>query len=293
MQLELVLTAADRNPDALVRKRIRINGVPRRAADVVGQVNAVLFGSPDIEIIHGSPSLRRRYMDITLSQFDRQYLRSLQRYNKVLQQRNHLLKLIGERRADADQLDFWNRELLEHGAYIIRQRRSMVDELNTFGRTIHREISAGEGLHINYLPSAAGDFAAMLDDARGQEIARGMTLVGPHRDDLEFMVDDANVGIYGSRGQQRTAALSLRLAEAKLLHSKTGEEPVILLDDVLSELDDSRRHRLLSSVTAYRQVLITTTDTDTFEPDFIAQCTLLRVSGGEIAPSQNQGDITT
>lgn len=291
--MELVLTAADQTPAALVRKRIRINGVPRRAVDVVGQVNSVLFGSPDIEIIHGSPLLRRRYMDITNSQFDRQYLRSLQRYTKVLQQRNHLLKLIGERRAAADQLDFWDHELLENGAYIMQQRSSTVEELNTFARTIHEEISSGERLQVNYLPSAGGDFAALLEDARGQDIARGMTLVGPHRDDLEFMVDDSNVGIYGSRGQQRTTALSLRLAEAKLLHSKTGEQPVILLDDVLSELDDSRRSQLLSSVTAYRQVLITATDTDTFEPDFISQCTLLRVSAGEIAPSQRQGDVTT
>jgi DNA replication and repair protein RecF len=284
VQVELVLTAADHTPEALVRKRIRINGVPRRAIDVVGQVNAVLFGSPDIEIICGSPSLRRRYLDITNSQFDRQYLRSLQRYNKVLQQRNHLLKLIGEQRAAADQLEFWNRELLEHGSYITEQRRSMIDELNSFSQAIHQEISSGEWLQINYLPSASGDFATMLEDVKRQEIARGMTLVGPHRDDLEFVVNDANVGIYGSRGQQRTTALSLRLAESRLLHSKTGEEPVIMLDDVLSELDESRRLQLLSSVTAYRQVLITTTDIDAFEADFISKCTLLRVSGGQIMP---------
>ena len=285
LQVELVLTAAERSPETLVQKRIKINGVPRRAIDVVGQLNVVLFSPTDIDLIGGAPSLRRRYLDITVSQFNHKYLRSLQRYNKVIQQRNHLLKLIAERRAYADQLDFWDQELLEHGGYIATQRFEAVSDLNLLSQPIHHGISSGENLQVNYLPSAVEDFSQGLKRIRQEEIARGMSLMGPHRDDLKFIVNDSDIGVYGSRGQQRTVALSLRLAEARLLQSKTGEEPVMLLDDVLSELDATRRHRLLSSVSSYQQVLITTTDLDHFDPDFLSKATLFHVSSGNINPA--------
>jgi DNA replication and repair protein RecF len=284
--VELVLTTTNHSPETLVQKRIKINGVPRRAIDVIGQLNVVLFSPADIDLIGGAPSLRRRYLDITISQFNHKYLRSLQRYNKVLQQRNHLLKLIAEHRANVDQLDFWDKELLEHGGYIAEQRLSAVSDLNVLSQPIHREISSGENLQINYVPSAIEDFPEGLKRIRQEEIARGMSLMGPHRDDLKFIVNDSDIGIYGSRGQQRTVALSLRLAETRLLQSKTGEEPVMLLDDVLSELDATRRHHLLSSISSYQQVLITTTDLDHFDPDFLDQATLLRVSSGNITPMQ-------
>jgi len=286
LQVELVLTTTNHSPETLAQKRIKINGVPRRAIDVIGQLNVVLFSPADIDLIGGAPSLRRRYLDITISQFNHKYLRSLQRYNKVLQQRNHLLKLIAEHRANADQLDFWDKELLEHGGYIAEQRLSAVSDLNVLSQPIHHEISSGENLQINYMPSASEDFSEGLKRIRQEEIARGMSLMGPHRDDLKFIVNDSDIGIYGSRGQQRTVALSLRLAETRLLQSKTGEEPVMLLDDVLSELDATRRHHLLSSVSSYQQVLITTTDLDHFDPDFLDQATLLRVSSGNITPMQ-------
>jgi DNA replication and repair protein RecF len=289
LQVELVLTTTNHSPETLVQKRIKINGVPRRAIDVIGQLNVVLFSPADIDLIGGAPSLRRRYLDITVSQFNHRYLRSLQRYNKVLQQRNHLLKLIAEHHANVDQLDFWDKELLEHGGYIAEQRLSAISDLNVLSQPIHHEISSGENLQINYVPSASEDFSEGLKRIRQEEIARGMSLMGPHRDDLKFMVNDSDIGIYGSRGQQRTVALSLRLAETRLLQSKTGEEPVMLLDDVLSELDATRRHHLLSSVSLYQQVLITTTDLDHFDPDFLSQSALFLVSWGNIAPKQHPG----
>jgi len=269
-----------------VQKRIRINGIPRRAIDLVGQVNVVIFSSQDIELIGGSPSLRRRYLDLTHCQIDPRYLRSLQRYNKVLLQRNHLLRLIQERRAEANQLDFWDRELVENGCYLVVQRQLMVAELNDLVQPIHHQLTAGgEQLKISYIPSVGkGDFMDRLIEVRKREIAQGMTLVGPHRDDLGFFVHGIDMNVFGSRGQQRTIALSLKLAEARFLHSKIGEHPILLLDDVLSELDSTRRHQLLESISSYEQVVITATDLDRFAPGFLAQAALFQVSEGRIEP---------
>jgi len=284
LRLEIALTGAYHSPEEArhVQKRIRINGVPRRAIDLVGQVNVVIFGSQDIDLIGGAPSLRRRYLDLTNCQVDSQYLRALQQYNKVLLQRNHLLRLIGEQRAEEGQLDFWDRELVENGSYLMRQRQIMVAEVNDLAQPIHHEISSGESLKITYLPSVTGDFHERLKDARKKETAQGMSLVGPHRDDLAFLVNGVDMNIYGSRGQQRTVALSLKLAEASFMRSKIADYPVLLLDDVLSELDMMRRHHLLEAIASYQQVVITTTDFDRFDPGFLAEAALFRVSAGRI-----------
>lgn len=289
LHLEIALKAAYPGPESHVQKRIKVNGVPRRAIDLIGQVNVVLFSSQDIDLIGSAPSLRRRYLDMTSSQVNSGYLRALQRYNKVLLQRNHLLKLIGERRDDGSQLDFWDQELLEHGSYIIEQRQLMVAELNDLAQPIHRQLTAKrEELRILYLPSVdAIDFRDRLGEVRKKEIAQGMSLVGPHRDDLAFMVGDVNMNIYSSRGQQRTIALSLKLAEVQFMCTKTADEPILLLDDVLSELDEARRHHLLESVASYQQVMITTTDLDHFDPGFLSKAALFRVSDGGIKTLQN------
>lgn len=286
IQIEIALRAAHPGPEAHVQKRIRVNGVPRRAIDLVGQVNVVLFSCQDIDLIGGAPSSRRRYLDMTSSQINPRYLRTLQRYNKVLLQRNHLLKLVGERRADGNQLDFWDQELLEHGSYIIAQRQLLVAELNDLAQPIHQQLTAEqEKLRVAYLPSTGvTDFGDKLRDVREKEIAQGMSLIGPHRDDLAFFIGDVNMNVYSSRGQQRTIALSLKLAEARLMLSNTGDEPILLLDDMLSELDSIRRHQVLESVASYQQVVITNTDLDHFDPGFLAEATLFRVSGGSIDP---------
>ncbi|MEA1959487.1 MAG: DNA replication/repair protein RecF, partial [Chloroflexota bacterium] len=284
LRVEIALSNYSPSSEGQIQKRIKVNGVPRRAFDLIGQVSMVMFTSQDIELIDGSPSRRRRYLDIAISQVDRRYLRALQRYNKVLAQRNQLLKLIAERRADEGQLGFWNGELVEHGSYIIEQRRAMIDELNGLAPPIHSGISGGESLKIDYMPSVdAGGFRERLREIRSRELAQRMSLIGPHRDDLAFMVNDADMNPYGSRGQQRTVALSLKLAEAAYLRAKIGDEPVILFDDVLSELDSARRHRLMEAASAYRQVIITTTDIDYFEPEFLANATRFRVSAGTVA----------
>jgi len=282
-----------------VQKRIRINGTAKRAIDLIGQINVVPFSAQDINIIAGEPALRRRYLDITNSQIDRHYLRQLQRYQRILWQRNRLLRLIADNRASPDELLYWDQELVQTGAYITVQREHMVTELTRLAQVIHDELSGGQGiLSLAYHRSidkkkGAGDsrleeistvFFQALQTARVKEINQGMSLIGPHRDELRFSTDDVDLGIYGSRGQQRTAALSLKLAEARFMLGKTGEQPILLLDDVLSELDAQRRSHLLHSVAEYQQVLITATDLDYFDPNFLKQAELFMVSKGCVEP---------
>ncbi|MFC2058975.1 DNA replication/repair protein RecF [Chloroflexota bacterium] len=282
---------------AHVQKRIRVNGVPRRAVDLIGQLNVVMFSAEDIDLIIGEPVLRRRYLDITNSQVDHHYLRQLQRYNRVLWQRNHLLRMIAEKHARPEELSFWDKELVESGAYLVAQRKHLVESLNHIIQTIHHGLSDGReelclvyrgsiGKEINglQLEQLAEFFERALHISRDKEIARGISLVGPHRDDLLFLINGVDAGVYGSRGQQRTIALSLKLAEAGFIKDRVGENPVLLLDDVLSELDARRRYQVLHSVTGYEQVLLTATDVDIFEPDFLAQAALFRLAQGQIEP---------
>ncbi len=258
----------------------------------MGQVNVVIFSAQDIDLITGAPALCRRYLDLVNSQIDSRYLRSLQRYHKVLIQRNHLLRLLQERQAQPEQLEFWDSELVESGSYLIMQRQHLVRVLNELAQEIHRELSGStERLEIVYLPSISGaedlveiesNFRQTLHQTRRRETSQGMTLAGPHRDNLQFRINEADMSRYGSRGQQRTVVLALKLAEAKYMHSQVDDPPILLLDDVLSELDRSRRQHLLKSIVPFQQVLITTTELDYFEPSFLAQAALFQVRQGNI-----------
>jgi len=275
-----------------VRKRIRVNDIARRAIDLVGQVNAVIFSAQDIELLSGTPLLCRRYLDLVNSQTDSHYLRSLQRYQRVLQQRNHLLRLLQEHQAQPEQLEFWDNELVKNGSYLIKQRQHLVIVLNDLVEKIHWELSGGkETLKIVYLPSIGREkdvaeteshFRQVLYQTRRREIGQGVTLAGPHRDNLQFQVNENDMSIYGSRGQQRTVALSLKLAVAQYIHSRVDDTPILLLDDVLSELDHIRRKHLLEFILPFQQVLFTATDLDHFEPSFLDQAALFRVKQGTI-----------
>lgn len=292
LELEVSLSLSEHG----VQKRIRVNGIPRRASDLVGRLKVVIFSPEDIELVYGSPSLRRRYLDITCSQMDGRYLRALQRYNKVLAQRNSLLRLIAEGRAQKDELGFWSKELISNGAYLVEQRRGLVAALGELARSIHSDLTqAQELLEVHYLPSLSlapgtnrtdieAAFAGALESGLEKEIAQGVTLAGPHRDDASFIVNSLDVGSFGSRGQQRTVALALKLAESSFMRSQAGEPPLLLLDDVLSELDSRRRAQLLGALRGDEQVLITTTDLDHFLPDFLAKASLFRVANGQIEP---------
>jgi len=292
-------------------KVVRVNGVAKRLGDAVGQLNAVLFTAHDMDVISGPPSLRRRYLDITISQVDSGYLRALQRYAKVLLQRNHLLKRVQEGTAGRDELGFWNQELVREGSYIVRARALAVGSLGPLARTAHAALTEGrEKLALVYQPQLGGAvdgpqaaslsqdelaaaFAQVLGRWSQREIGAGATLLGPHRDELVFHLDDASAAAFASRAQQRTIALALRLAEASYLRQRRGESPVLLLDDVLSELDSQRRARVLAAIADYEQVLVTATDLDRFSADFLAGAALFQVAGDSVQPMAEARGVET
>ncbi|MEJ2210817.1 MAG: DNA replication/repair protein RecF [Anaerolineae bacterium] len=295
LSIEITLVRYENNDDRY-RKQIQINGVSRRAMDLLGQLNVVIFLPQDIDLVSGSPGGRRRYLDVTLCQVAPAYCRSLSRYNQVLSQRNALLRDLREQGGGgAEQLAFWDEQLVEHGTRLIAGRREALEGLGVLARGVHRELTAGEEqLQVSYEPSldVAGceteaqieaAFRRQLASLRRRETAAGMTLVGPHRDDVRFGVDGVDAGVYGSRGQQRTIALALKLAEVEFMNRRTGEQPVLLLDDVLSELDAHRRAFLMHALeNGPQQSILTTTDLHALPAAFLRRCTLWRVEMGRL-----------
>lgn len=277
-----------------VRKEIRVNRVRRTAANLVGTVGAVLFNAEDIDLVQGAPAGRRRYLDILISQGNPIYLKALQRYTQVVRQRNRLLRLLREGRAQEAELEFWNDRLVQEGAWLSWQRAEAIKLLATFSAAHHRELgSPGEILQVQHLPSVpVGDgveatesgFREALSAQRARELATGNTAVGPHRDDFKLLVDGIHMGTFASRGQARTLALTLRLAEASYLSEVRQDEPLVLLDDVLSEMDEDRRIRVLEKVAGYGQSLITTTDLEVVRGIVGEGATYLRVEAGEAGP---------
>jgi len=280
---------------------VRIDRRVVRALDLVGQLRVVLFTPADLTLADGPPAERRRYLDITLSQLDPHYVRTLAHYQKLLQQRNSLLRAWRERRrpprAVDEELAYWDQELAAAGGYLLAERLRAMRDLNAIVGPLFQAISGGDApLTIAYLPACdlegAHDSGALalrlgaaLGAARPDELARGQTLVGPHRDDLAFTVGAVNLGRYGSRGQQRSVTLTLKLGEATLMRQRSGEAPVLLLDDVLSELDATRRAHLLEAIRQpEQQTLLSATDLSDFTPAFLAAITRLRVEDGRVYP---------
>lgn len=314
-----ILVLRDAPPDSEVvttpgaaRKRVKVNGVARRAIDLIGKINVVLFSPEDLDLINGAPALRRRYLDGTLSQVDTRYLRQWQDYAKVVSQRNGFLRTVRERRREGrgrepgqDEMAVWNEELVRSGTYLIRRRREALQSLNERAANLHAHLTGlvspllqnpATGFELVYQPSfdlqdaedeaaIAARFAERLAAVRSQEMQRGVSLAGPHRDDFIFTVERASLGTYGSRGQQRTAVLALKLAEVGWMEAQTGDRPILLLDDILSELDISRRQYVLETVQSRAdQVLITTTDLALFgdEAHLREVATLYRVESGRV-----------
>ncbi|MGE3074920.1 MAG: DNA replication/repair protein RecF [Dehalococcoidia bacterium] len=278
LQIELAVVGRSTDPSHRAGKRVRVNGVPRKASDAVGQLCAVLFTTLDIEIVAGPPLMRRRYLDMMISQVDRGYLRAMQKYSKVLQQRNSLLKRIQNREANAHELNFWDQELAHAGGLIFWARAEALGHVVPQAMMQMERLTDGlESLQLTYRPSLGGLDAtdSPIDDSewtarmlkalqnlRSREINAGATLVGPHRDDIQVEIDDMPADSFASRAQQRTAALSMRLAEASYLRRALGDDPVVLLDDVLSELDARRRKGVLEYIDTFQQTLVTTADPD-------------------------------
>ena len=247
-------------------KGIAVNGIPiRKAGELFGILNLVVFSPEDLNIIKDGPAGRRRFMDMELSQLDSIYLHNLTKYHKILQQRNKLLKDIHYRPDLEATLPIWDEQLVFYGTKIIQRRQEFLKELNDMVRDLHQNISGNrETLQLVYEPSAtAEDFAARMEEARVKDLKMGMTSYGPHRDDISFLINETDIRKYGSQGQQRTSALSLKLAEIELVKQLIHDTPVLLLDDVLSELDSNRQNYLLNSIHDI-QTIITCTGLDEF-----------------------------
>lgn len=250
-------------------KGIAINGIPiKKASELFGIVNIVFFSPEDLNIIKNGPSERRRFIDSELCQLDKLYLHDLSNYNKIINQRNKLLKDLCfsyENNQLKDTLDIWDIQLVQFGTRIIKRREQFIEDLNKIICKIHEKISGyKEDLIIKYEPCVKeSDFSVNLEKSRDKDIRFKMTSVGPHRDDLCFLINGVDIRKFGSQGQQRTSALSLKLSEIEIVKKTINDVPILLLDDVLSELDSNRQNYLLNSIGDI-QTLITCTGLDEF-----------------------------
>ena len=299
-----------------LNKDIRVNGVPRRVMDLVGQVNVVMFLPQDLVLIEGPPAERRRYMNVTLCQTDTDYCTALNTFEKVLSQRNALLKRIAEGDAKPDQLDYWDEQITASGGTVMAGRQHLLRELEVKARKIHYELSGGtEDLELHYHPGfeatannsgqlsfdvlgldlnrqfsaeeITAQYTEKLTGLRNEEIARGITLIGPQRDELRLIVNGRDLGLYGSRGQARTGVMALKLAELEWMRDVVGEWPILLLDEVIAELDANRRAYLLGRIDDVSQALLTTTEPDIFTEEFLQKATRWHVNQGQIVIVEN------
>ncbi len=279
-----------------IRRDIRVNGSRRTTPQLVGLVNSVLFSANDIDLVYGPPSGRRRFMDIMISQADPLYFRSLQRYTRVVQQRNRLLKALQDHRANDDELEFWDQELVQYGTLIVQRRNQAMADLYVLAKERHLDLTeSSEELLLEYkpnvtLPESRDDddisrqFAAALAKSNARDRSTGATGVGPHRDDVAMTANGVDMITYASRGQARTAALSMKLAEAEFLTAAKGEKPLALLDDVLSELDWDRRRKTLEKAADYQQVVMTTADRGVLDDFSGVHATFYEVQAGTVRP---------
>ncbi|MBL7062870.1 MAG: DNA replication/repair protein RecF [Anaerolineae bacterium] len=307
------------NGTVRLQKTIRVDRARKRRADLAGRLNVVLFMPQDVELVAGPPAGRRRYLDDTLCQVDGAYCAALERYNEALRQRNAALRHLRDEKGDPAQLTPFEEVLAREGVVVANGRRELVAALSQRAGCIHQQLTGGaEWLRLEYHPNfdpaappalkyqmglglqpyqgpplevgAEGlvvAFRQALLARRADEIARGTTLTGPHRDEIRFVAGspaqgthEVDLGTYGSRGQQRTAVLALKLAELTFLRERTGEAPVLLLDEVLAELDAARRRYFLGQVDSVEQALLTATDPGMFDTEFRERAVMMEVQGG-------------
>ena len=276
----------------------------RRLTDLMGHVNVVVFAPDDLQLVKGAPALRRRFLDIEIAQVSPSYRHHFARYQRVLRQRNNLLRTIQGGHADAGLLEPWDVQLVQDGSRIVVKRAQTVRRLSEWSRRMHEAISGGrEALHLVYrpffasesedpadwweeIPSVEEAFREALASCRREEIARGGTLVGPQRDDVAFLAGDVDLRYFGSQGQQRTAVLSCKLAELEFMKEEAGEYPILLLDDVMSELDDGRRAHFLGTVTGRINTFITTTNLRSFTGDILREASVFSIRAGTVTCEQ-------
>ena len=303
------------NPSApRFRKEVLMDGVKSKVSDLYGQFNVVSFLPQMSRIIEGSPLDRREYLDQVLCQVEPGYARHLVDFNKALQQRNALLKMLGESGGDVRQLEVWDEVIARHGAELMRARIHVLNELEYAARPIHQKLTDGaEILRLVYqpayepLPAPKGQmllvssqldrtglkveelesgYKTVLRANHSEDINRGMTMLGPQRDEIRFLSNKIDLGDFGSRGQSRTALLSLKFAEVEWMHARTGEWPVLLLDEIMAELDPKRRRDLIDVVGQVEQALLTSTDPEMFTADFVSKHEIWQVEDGMVFKNQ-------
>jgi DNA replication and repair protein RecF len=310
-QMEVrIIREQTRNGVDRSRKEVLLDGAKKKAGEVAGQFQAVLFLPQMLQIVEGTPRHRRRYLDLALTQVQPGYGEALSEYENILTQRNALLKQLSENGGDANQLDFWDERLSLRAAQLLFARFKALQELDSLAGGLHHELTRGaEVLRLNYIPTydpiptpakqrtliqeptdrsgidegkLGSGFLKALKNSRGEDIARGSTSLGPHRDELRFLGNGVDLGSYGSRGQVRTTLLTLKLAELEWMETRSGFRPVLLLDEVLAELDEARRADLLARLGGNQQVLLTTTDFNLFTPDFLEKAERWEIEEGRL-----------
>ena len=266
-------------------KFIKINGAPKKISDLIGTINSVLFTVDDLKLIFGQPSTRRRYLDILLSQTNVEYFKTLQSYQKSNTQRNHLLKAIREGRGQISELEFWTAEIATKGSYIIKKRQVALHSLSELAHSFHKKLSSeSENLFCEYASTSQttlnddesfikDSIIEKLDQSISKDISHGSTSIGPHRDDIKIKLNDIDAIEHASRGQARTAVLSLKLAEADYLKTLRNTEPILLMDDLLSELDVNRKELIMDHISNYEQCIATTA-----EPNLVAELKLSNIN---------------
>ncbi|MEN6524079.1 MAG: DNA replication and repair protein RecF [Anaerolineaceae bacterium] len=307
-----VIKEVNGNGGLRTRKEILLNNIKRSAHESIGFFNSVLLLPQMMRILEGGPEERRRYLNLMISQAIPGYAQALSEYNQAVTQRNALLKQLGEKGGDDEQLLFWDEIVAKRGAQIMHDRIATIDEVELLASRIHQQLTRNEEvLRLVYQPAyepaaqqqnqaalpmqvdvkrdsfsqvdIMNGFLARLKSIRREEIFRGTTTIGPHRDEMRVLSNRVDLSDFGSRGQVRTALLSLKLAEVQWLKEKCGSWPVLLLDETLAELDQNRRHDLLSFLENSEQAILTTADRSQFREDFIHPNTIWNIQGGRVS----------
>lgn len=273
-------------------RRFKVNGVAQtRVSDVLGKISVVLFTPEDIALVKGAASVRRTFLDMELSQLNTEYLHALQHYRRVLRQRNELLRL---RSASGDQLDAWDVQLHLHGSILIKQRADFLADLAVHAREVYGAITNGEELSLAYKPDILeGDsFADTLTKCRASDVKRGVSTRGPHRDDIELQITERGARTFGSQGQQKSAALAIKLAHLDLITRTIGEPPILLLDEVLAELDSQRATALFQALPSNVQCLVTTATQSPESARTWKKASFFRIEQGEMSTVSVEADAS-
>jgi len=319
LEARIILEKNGENGNAKLRKEILLDGVKRSVHQAIGIFNAVIFLPQMTKIIEGGPDERRRYLNFALSQIVPGYAKTLSEYAQTITQRNALLKQIPERNTDTNQLDYWDELLTERALILMKARFLALKEIEQLATLNHRKLTDDqEIIQFNYQPAFGllsdnvsnnqyvpelmvdfptvtteelkSVFSRQLKNKRKEEISRGVTTIGPHRDEIRFLANQIDLGDFGSRGQIRTALLSIKLAEVDWMHLRTNFHPILLLDETMAELDQIRRKKLLGSIIEGHQSILTTTDLKLFDHDFVKQAKLWHIKQGVVEDTTTVSD---